>query len=175
MTVAFGMSAFTARTTGVVLGSLLGGALLWLPEPPAVPPPARQATPAISIQSISAASSSVSRKDAAKTVLPSLSPVQPVQAKPKPEPQPRAKPEFEQTKTPSPKPLLGTLSVNVIPGTVKIYIDGQLWKGSVPLEILLPVGPHTIAIGEPSAPASARIVRKVVIEAYGHKEIVERM
>lgn len=76
--------------------------------------------------------------------------------------------------TPVPKPK-GMLSVNVIPGNVRVYIDGQLWKKSIPFETPLPVGPHKITIEEPGAPASARITRNIIIKADDHTEIVERL
>jgi hypothetical protein len=155
------MSAFAARTMGAVLGLILGAAFLWvLKAAPAAPPSVSLIAPRTIIQSTSAASTITSDRRAEKTVLPGPEPIHV---------------EPEKRRMPTSRPTLGTLSVNAVPGNVKIYIDGQLWKGSVPLEIQLPVGPHTVTIAELGAPPSAQIVRKIIIKANDHTAIVERM
>jgi hypothetical protein len=112
------------------------------------------------VQSASSALTIASDHKAEKTVLPEPEPIHA---------------ELEKPRVSIPKPLLGMLSVNAVPGDVNIYIDGQLWKGSVPLEILLPVGLHTVTIAEPGAPTSARIVRKVIIKANDSTPIFESL
>lgn len=153
MPAALHMSALMAKAVGAGLGLILGTALLCLSmdSPPVLPPP----------QSKTSTVPTTASSDPPLTIVlpPSLPPV-------------RAKPL--DTRKPSLQEQ-GMLSVNVIPGDVRVYIDGRRWRRSIPFQILLPAGQHQITIEEPGAPASARIRRDIVITAGGHCEIVERM
>jgi hypothetical protein len=152
MSVWFWMSAAKARAVGAILGLIAGTTLLWLRQPAASAPSSAPPAPAAPSTS---APSTPAQEEVVVVFLP-----------PAPGPRP-----VGPRKT-SPK-AQGMLGVNAVPGNVKVYIDGRLWKHSVPFEVLLPVGPHIVAFEETKA--SARTVRTVIIKANEHAQIVERM
>jgi hypothetical protein len=155
-----------ARIKGAMLGLIVGGVLLWLMRSASPVTPARKFLGHQNhIQAVGLATTTVPQEKEDKNLLqlgkgPILSGAAHVEAKVRSVPATKAK---------------GFLGINVIPGSVKVYVDGRLCKDSIPFEIQIDVGPHTIMIADPMAPASARIVRRVIIKANSRTEIVERM